>query len=194
VKPGTLRPLVHAGLVGFALLGPVLGKWGMAGVAFGAFLFNLLVLPRTPIGRTLRREGEPRWNGLVAYPLAVALAYALFHPPFAAISWAVMALGDPVAAVVGAGRKGGWRIPWNRRKSVAGSTAFLVAAWIGATGILCALGHIDGWKGGVPAFLVLGGGAALVGALAESLPVPGDDNLPVVLATGAALTLAIPVF
>lgn len=192
MKPGALRPLVHAGLVGFTLLGPTLGKWGMAGGAFGAFLFNLLVLPRTPLGRALRREGEPRWNGLVAYPLAVALAYALLHPAIAAVSWAVMAFGDPAASLAGAGRKGGARIPWNRGKSVAGSVAFLFAAWSGAFGLLCALRLVQGRPVEVAACLVLAGGAAIVGAIVESLPLR-EDNLPVVLATGAALTLAVPI-
>lgn len=190
----SLRPLVHAGLAGLALCGPALGKWGMAGGAAGAFLVNLLILPRSAFGSALRREGESRWNGLVAYPLAVALAYALFHPTFAAISWAVMAFGDPAAAAVGAGRKGGPRIPWNRRKSVAGSAAFLIAAWLGSFGLLCALGRMEGWQGVPPAFLVVAGGAALVGTIVESLPIPGEDNLPVVLITAASLTLAIPVF
>lgn len=164
----------------------------MAGAAFAAFLFNLLVLPRTPLGRSLRREGEPRWNGLVAYPLAVALAYALLHPAIAAVSWAVMALGDPAASLAGAGRKGGARIPWNRGKSVAGSAAFLAAAGAGAFGILCALRLVEGHPVEVSAFLVIAGGAALVGAIVESLPLR-EDNLPVVLATGAALTLALPI-
>jgi dolichol kinase len=164
----------------------------MAGGAFAAFLFNLLVLPRTTLGRTLGRDGEPRWNGLVAYPLAVALAYALFHPLIAAVAWAVMALGDPAASLAGSGSKGGARIPWNRGKSVAGSVAFLFAASSGAFGILCAPCLVQGRPVEVAACLVLAGGAAIVGAIVESLPLR-EDNLPVVLATGAALTLALPI-
>jgi len=193
MRPGTLRPLVHAGLAAGALLGPSLGKWGMVAAASGAFLLNLLVLPRTAFGRALAREGEGRWNGLVAYPLAVALAYALFLPLFAAIAWAVMGFGDPAAALVGAAWKEGPRIPWNRRKSVAGSAAFLLAAWVGSFGILCALQAIEGRSLEWAPLALLCCGAALAGAVAESLPF-SEDNLLVVLATGLVLTAAIPVF
>lgn len=175
MKPGALRPAVHAGLLALALLEPYLGRKGMAGAAFGAFLLNLLVLPRTSFGRALRREGEPRWNGLVAYPLAVALAYALFPPVAASVGWAVMALGDPAAALVGRSRPWTARIPWNRKKSVPGTLAFLGAACAGAY-LAVAL------QAGSPVALV----GALVGALVESLPFPGDDNLPVTLCAAAA--------
>lgn len=178
-----LRPLVHAGMLGFAFLGPVLGRWGMAEVAFAAFLANLLLLPRTSFGRALRREGEPRWNGLVAYPLAVALAYAIFQPEVAATAWAVMAVGDPAATLVGTARPWKVRLFHNRRKSAAGSLAFLLAAWAGAFGVLAVCERGDP----VPLVLV-GAVAALAGAVVESLPIPGDDNLPVVLAAGGALT------
>lgn len=153
----------------------------MAGAALAAFLLNLLVLPRTPFGRALRREGEGRWNGLVAYPLAVALAYAIFPPAAASVGWAVMALGDPAAALVGRSLPRSPRIPWNRGKSMAGSLAFLGAAGAGAF-LVIAL------RAGTPgaASLHLALGSAAGGALVESLPIPGDDNLPVALAAAAA--------
>ena len=121
MKGGALRPAVHAGALAFVLLTPLLWKWGMVAIPGAAFLVNLLVLPRTAFGRALAREGEGRWNGLVAYPLAVALGYAFFDPLIVAIAWAVMAAGDPAATLVGGSRKGGLRIPWNRSKSFAGS-------------------------------------------------------------------------
>ena len=175
-----LRPAVHAALIGFVLLEPDLGKWRMAGIAFAAFVLNLLVLPLTPLGTLLRREGEPRWNGLVTYPLAVALGHALFSAEIAGLAWAVLALGDPAAALAGGARPWKWRIPWNRRKSVAGSLAFLVVAWAAAAGLLVLsspFAELDG-----PLLLLLGS-MALAGALAETLPLR-DDNLPVLLAAG----------
>jgi dolichol kinase len=183
VSRGALRPLVHAGMLGFVILTPVLGKWGMAGVALAAFLLNLLVLPRTAFGRALARPGEPSWNGLVTYPLAVALAYALFWPEIAAMAWAVMALADPAATLVGTARTWRVRVFYNPRKSLAGSVAFLLAGFAAATS---AVALTWGWEPRLtPA---IGAMAALVGALVESLPIPLDDNLPVVLAVGGLLT------
>lgn len=170
----------------------------MAAVAFAAFLVNLLVLPRTAFGRSLRREGEPRWNGLVAYPLAVALGYVLFPPHFAALAWAVMALGDPAATIAGRSREWKARIPWNRRKSVAGSAVFVLAATVGFMGVLYALRALEGagWKGPhePPDGLALAAGAAFLGALVEAIPWPADDNLPILLAVGGAMALHVPAF
>ena len=195
MKSPWLRPATHAGMLLFVPLTWFLGKWGMAGFAFAAFLVNLLVLPRTAFGRSLAREGEGRWNGLVAYPLAVALAYALFDPFVAAIAWAVMATGDPAATVVGRSSPGGIRIPWNRGKSVAGSAAFFAAATVGVLGVFYAFLFLLQFKKATGywlpdlADLAFAAGYALVGALVESIPWPADDNLPVVLAVGGALTL-----
>ncbi len=184
MKREHLRPLVHAGLLGFVFLARVLDRWEMATVAFAAFLVNLLLLPRTPFGRALHREGEPRWNGLVAYPLAVAVAFALFEPAFAAIAWAVMAIGDPAATLVGTARPWKVRLFHNRRKSAAGSLAFALAGWAGSVGIAMTLCR---WP--LFAALPLCGYGALVGAFVESLPIPRDDNLPIVLAVGGFFTL-----
>jgi dolichol kinase len=185
-------------VLGFVLLTPALGKWGMAGMAGAAFLVNLLVLPRTPFGRALARPGEGPWNGLAAYPLAVALGYALFDPLLAAIAWAAMATGDPAATVAGRGRPGGIRVPWNRAKSAAGSAAFVLAATAGVAGTILALRALAGEapraEGDLATILGLAAACGVLGALVESVPWPADDNLPVLLAVGGALTIAVPRF
>ncbi len=192
-----LRPVLHAGALGFVFLTPVLGRWGMAATAFAVFLVNALLLPRTELGRSLWREGEPRWNGVLSYPAALTLAFLLFPLDAAVAAWAVMALGDPAAAWAGK-RATGWpRVPWNRRKSVAGMLAFASTAWIGASLVTaCALPSILG----IPRSRLLVDGEALaiyacilatgslVGAVVESLALGIDDNLPVTLAVGAVLS------
>ncbi|MCK6480705.1 MAG: hypothetical protein L6R43_11330 [Planctomycetes bacterium] len=193
-----LRPVVHTLLVLPVLLTPLLGRWGMAGMALLALLANAFLLPRTALGRALARPGEPRWNGLLSYPAAVALAYALLPLEAAAGAWAAMALGDPAAAFAGgrAGARG--RLPWNPRKSLAGSAAFLLSAWAGIALVVAAAFPAPG---GIPRSALLGDPAALgilllwslagaaAGALAESLDLPLDDNLPVALASGGVLAL-----
>jgi dolichol kinase len=185
VSGGGLRRLVHLGMLGFVLLLPVLGPRGMAAVAGAALLLNLLVLPRTPLGRALARPGEGRWNGLVAYPAAVALGFLLFDERGAAAAWAALACGDPAASAAGRSREWPARIPWCRAKSLAGSVAFLVAAALGATATIAVLFGAEAGRAALPAAVA----AAAGGAIAESLPWTRDDNLPVLLAAGGAWTL-----
>lgn len=192
MKREHIRPLVHAGALGFVFLEPMLGRWGMAGTAFVAFLLNAFLLPRTAVGKMLRRPGDPWFNGQLSYPLALAIAYAVFDPVVACIAWTVMALGDPAAFVVGTSRERRVRIPWNRRKSLAGSMAFLVVAWAGSLAALCTRVYWGRGMGELAEFLAFGalaGIAAVVGTIVESLPLPIDDNLPVVLAVGGAMAL-----
>jgi dolichol kinase len=197
VRDGALRPLVHAALLGFAFLAPVIGGLGMAGVALAALGFNAFVLPRTALGRSLARPGEPRWNGLLSYPLAVALLFVLFPLEAAVAGWAVLALGDPAAALAGSGP----RLPWNRAKSVGGTFGFLTAA---APGALLVTACVFPVLMGLPRGRLLEDGDALLlyagwiaagavaGALAETLDLGIDDNLPVALAAGGALALLSP--
>jgi len=185
-------------MLGFAFLTPVLGKWGMAGAALAALCANAFVLPRTALGRSLERPGEPRWNGLLSYPLAVALLYALFPPEAAVAAWAMLALGDPMAGWAGR-RAAGWpRLPWNRRKSLAGMLTFVSSGWLGATLVTAmALPEILGIPRGrlvadgeaFAIFVCWTATGAFAGAVAESLDFGIDDNLPVALAAGGTLAL-----
>jgi len=195
VKREHLRPLVHAGVLGFAALTPVLGRWGMAGAAGAAVLVNLFLLPRTRFGKSLARPGERRFGGLVTYPLSVALAFVLFNGGGGLLAWAILALGDPAASFVGGARNWRLRIPWNRRKSFAGFAAFLAG---GSAGVILVTGFRALWMGGMdgvgetafsfePELLVM----VMLGALAETLPIPPDDNLPVALAAGSGWPLIV---
>ncbi|HEU4333154.1 MAG TPA: hypothetical protein VFT32_01550 [Candidatus Eisenbacteria bacterium] len=183
-----LRPATHAAVLGFVALEPALGRWGMAGVAAAATLVNLLLLPRTAFGRALARPGEGRWNGLVSYPFAVAACYAIFPSGVAALSWTAMAIGDPAASLVGGARRWKARIPWNSAKSIAGSLAFLAAAWAALSIALLLLGAAD--RGPLLDCVLLAGALAALGAFVESFAIPPDDNLPVALAIGAAIWFA----
>ena len=190
MKREFLRPAVHAGALGFVFLEPVLGRWGMAGTAAAVTLLNLLVLPRTALGKSLRREGEPLVNGQVTYPLAVAAAYALFPYPGPAVAWAVMALADPAASVLASSEPWNARLPWNRRKSVMGTFSFLLVAEIAAVAVLMATHEGPIGYDARMMQLHIAAVLALVGAIVESLPLPIDDNLPIVLAVGGAFAYA----
>ncbi len=173
-----LRRAVHLAFGAPALLLPGIGSsWG-AGIAALALVYNAFLAPRFGLDRSYRRVGEGHFGGLTTYPLAVLLLVLLAPLPLAAGAWVVLAAGDPTAAAVGE-RLPRPRVPWNARKSLAGTLTALLA---GSAACALALGHA-----GIahPWTMALAAGAA--GALAESLPLPTDDNLSVAGAAALAL-------
>jgi uncharacterized protein (TIGR00297 family) len=174
---------------GFALLLRVLTWWQAAALAGVALAFNALVLPR--IGGALYRPGELARGtpaGILLYPLAVLLLILAFprRLDIAGAAWGILAVGDGAATLVGR-RIGGRRWPWNRDKTIAGTTAFFVfgslagvalARWI-APAVTPAPG---------PLFIVLAPmAAALVAAAVETLPIRLDDNVSVAATSAAVL-------
>lgn len=122
-----LRQLIHLGMCGWALLFPWIGKGGAVALAAVAVLFNALVFPRLPVGKRIHRETEGKWTGVQWYPLSVLGLVLALPLPLAAGAWGILASGDSVSNL--AGRAFGTRkLPWNPRKSWAGSAAFVLAA------------------------------------------------------------------
>lgn len=136
-----------------------------------------------------RRPGEDYPWSPVLYTVSLVII-ALAHQ-FLGLSWAlafaayaILGIGDAASALVGVAY-GRTRLPWNRRKSVEGTIAGLVAGFLAAS----FLGAVPYWLAGLtvpPIFqgVVLVGATA--GALAESLP-RVEDNLVVPLASAAAM-------
>jgi len=143
--------------------------------ALGPFLLSRLARPG---------EGWVRFSLAVSsFPLAAGLLLAAFpeRPGVAASAVAVLAAGD--AAANTAGRQiGGPRLPWNARKTVVGSAAFLVAG-LAAAGLSFALVDATPIGRAVPLLLA----PVLLGAAIESLPTRIGDNLPVALFPGVLL-------
>jgi uncharacterized protein (TIGR00297 family) len=186
----TRRQLVHMAMGGFALLLRVLTWWQAALCALTAFLFNLLILPRLG-GPSLSRPADTARGypiGILIYPLSV-LVLILALPrrlDLVAAAWGIMAVGDSTATLVGR-RSRGARLPWNAEKTVAGTSAFVIAGAIAAI--------LLGWWTGsavVPppsAAFVVGAGlvAAIFAGLVESIPVRLDDNISVPVTAGFVL-------
>ncbi len=187
------RKLTHVAVGGFALLLRWLTWPQAAAMAVAAFVFNWQVLPRIG-GRRMWREAEtargyPR--GILLYPLSVlALVLVFRHEPWkAAAIWAVLALGDGMASLVGLAA-GGRRLPWNPGKTWSGFAAFVVFGTLGALALAV-------WTQRLPDAAMLSpslAGAmiamALLCALVESLPTSLDDNVTVPLA-GAIVLWAV---
>ncbi len=117
--------------------------------------------------------GRVIFNGATWMVLSVTLMTALFPARIAVPALVMFMLADAMAALVG--RTWG-RTPWGfQGRTVEGSLAFV------ATGLAVMACFPLTWG--------VGAAGVLVGAAAEILPRPLNDNLRVPLATGAALVL-----
>lgn len=186
IPSADLRPLLHAGTGLVALLLGVLPRaLDLAGAALG-ILAGFVVIPLSGLERRLRRPGEPWFNGLRTYPLAVALLVLLLPDATAAAAWGILAFGDAAASVVG--RRVPARRVLGRRKATWSGTAALVLVGTLAGAALSAVVGATGGSAAPPLAAVLL--AAVAAAVADLLPVPPDDNLPIALAAGAVLAVA----
>ena len=184
------RQFVHIGMGSAALLLRFLNWYQAVILAAIAVAFNMWLLRRLTRGRLHRPTelDEPLPGGIVFYPTSVLLLLLLIpsRPDIVAAAWGIMAAGDGAATLVGR-RAGGPCIPWNREKSVAGTTAFVIFG--GAAGAFLAW-----WCRPVvipPPFPWFSIAAPLVAAVAaaavETLAIRLDDNLSV--PASAALVL-----
>lgn len=188
------RKIVHIGCVGFAFLLRSMNGWQAAGMAAAAFLFNWQVLPR--IGGKGLWRGEDRAIGypigILLYPLAVLGLVLWFWDALwmAAAVWAILAVGDGMASLLGQ-TVGGPRLPWNEKKGWVGSAAFVVFGTLAAAVLIAWTARLPldlgAWHArrtlGIAFFL------AVACAIVESLPTTLDDNLTVPLAGALVLPL-----
>ncbi len=179
------RKAVHAGMGLFALALRWLDWRGAAACAAAALAFNVLAMPR--VGRRLYRTGLPRRHdpGIVAYPAVVLLLVLVFGKtdlPLVAAVWAMMAFGDPAAAVAGR-TVGGPALPWNGTKTWVG----LFAGWALAFGAsLAVFAFVTARAPGRDTVAVLWIGAAAY-AFLESVRAGIDDNVVAALPTALLL-------
>lgn len=122
----------------------------------------------------LRKSEASRFTGSTYLLIAGSLGFIFFDKPIAVISLSFVALGDPIAGIIGEK----WGKIKLRGKSLEGSSAcFLACLTIGA--ILASFTHI-------PFFVVIAG--ALCVTLIELLSLPINDNLTIPLVSGVIMT------
>lgn len=134
---------------------------------------NQLIMRWVP----LFKEKETRAVTGATFMLVTALvAFALFDREVAVLAFLFLAVGDPVAALVGTRARRG-RI---FGKSIAGAAAFAVTASLaGSLVAIHPMVTLTWW-------LYAG---AVVAAITELLPLQVDDNISVPLASSAAMAL-----
>lgn len=184
------RKWVHIAFGAGALTLRYLSWWQAALVAAAAVAFNVGLL-RTVFGGRIHRPHEAASNpggGIVLYPLSVLLLILVFPSrlDIVAAAWGILAAGDGSASLIGV-RFGRRKWPWNRRKSVAGSIAFVVLG--GAAGALLAWWTRPAIVPPPDLLFALGAPflAALVAAAVETVPIRLDDNLSTAAAAAATL-------
>lgn len=178
------RKAIHAGSGLFALALRWLDWKGAALLALAALLFNVFVMPR--IGRGIYRDSQRRHDtGIVSYAAMVLLLIVVLRDHYltvAAAVWAMMAFGDPAAAVAGE-LVGGPTLPWNRGKRWIG----LAANWAaGATASILVFRFVSARPLDRLAAVLLLAGAAVY-AFLESVRAGVDDNLVAALPTALVL-------
>jgi len=132
--------------------------------------------------------------GTVFYPLSFLILVLLFwyrDPAILLISFLILALADPLAAQVGETVSHPRTfIVWRDTKSIQGSTALGIAAFIITVAGLCFLRQIDSHPfPALQTLIIAGVSVGVISAFAESISWGGSDNLSLPLS--AALTLDI---
>jgi uncharacterized protein (TIGR00297 family) len=182
------RKLVHMAVGGIAFAVRPLGFWGSIACAVTAILHNLVVFPLYGGKRLWRSHEAERGQalGIVLYPVAVLLLLLVFRNRLevAAAAWGILAFGDGMASLVGMSIGRSNPLPWNPKKSWAGTLAYALFGGLGAAILLVwtAPGRYSLTFAIAIAFV-----AALVAALFESQAQGLDDNLGVPLVAGLLL-------
>lgn len=178
------RQLAHILLLIFALFLKYLSRWQVILLLLILLGVVVAIVPKLKIKKHFyRRQETVIKNGAVFYILILIVLALIFPLPVVAASWAILALGDGMATLVGRSYQGSL-LPWSKSKTYMGSLAFIFFGALGAWLLLkwsmpelsLAMAAAAGLK------------AALVAAIIESLPGPINDNITV--AVSAALTLA----
>ncbi len=183
------RKTLHIGVGAFALCLRYLTWWQAAICAIGAFIFNAYILPAWG-GRNLWREADRARGhpiGILVYPISLLFLFTLFHDRLylAAAMWGIMAIGDGMASVFGTAM-GSAKLPWNRKKSWAGSIAMFLFGAAAAPGLAwwTSRGEIDFAHIAIVLCVI-----SFVSAVVESLDSPLDDNISVPIGGGLLLYL-----
>jgi len=210
------RQWVHVGSGSFALALRALTWWEAAALAAFALGFNALVLPRIGGRRLYRPVDHARGFpvGIVLYPLAVLLLIVIFPSrlDIVAAAWAILALGDGAATLVGRrvansaesaahsyGKRSAGaassalnrgRLPWNRDKTVAGTTAFVVCGAIGGVAMAWWTRPAVSPLPSLTFVIVAPVAAAIAAAFVETIPVRLDDNASVPATAAFVLWMA----
>jgi dolichol kinase len=163
------RKLLHTSQIVAVLPFITLSRRTLALALLGSCAFVLTTQRRTP------------WASLGLLTLLLSVRRTAFGG-----AWVVFTAGDGLAGVAGR-LLSGPHLPWNRAKTWAGSTAFLLAA----TAALYAFLERRQPRAGRPRSFLVALFTSLAAATVETLPLPLDDNYAVPVVAGLLLELSL---
>ncbi len=131
----------------------------------------------------------PLFYGLVF--IALTLVYWKDHPA-GMTALMLMCGGDGLADLVGR-RYGKARLPWNPRKSWAGSLGMFAGGWLCAAAVLAVYLRAGVFPGPVGGYLGPLALISLAGMLVETLPLQDVDNITVTVTAALLGQLLLPV-
>jgi dolichol kinase len=187
-----ILPFVFVLAVSLFGIGVIAATWAIERRRIPREFAGPLHEPLAQVLEKTRRPGEDFPWSPVLYTFSLILI-ALAHE-FLGLSWAlafaayaILGIGDAASALVGVAY-GRTKLPWNRKKSIEGTLAGMVAGFFAGV-VLGAIPYGIAGQFVPPLFLAVVFGGALAGALAETLP-RVEDNFVVPL-TSAAVMLAL---
>ena len=192
------RKLTHVGMGGFALLLRWLTPWQAVLMAVSALILNAFFLHRITRGVFLRPgERASRFSrGVVLYPAILLLTFVVFRSrlELAAGIWALLAVGDGMAALSGLALRGP-RLPWNPNKTWSGLVAFVLFGTAASAWVIRWTQRAGTWTLGgflVPDGLLTLGGSDASGRIGDAFLL-GDTvgNVPAAGVTGSLSFLVI---
>lgn len=192
IRPEIPRTFFHilGGLflawIGFFIASPM-NRILLGGIFAAALLMETarLKMPRVGtaakvlIGPFMRPHEEKGLTGALPFTGGVFLAFLLFKPAVALAAMVPLVFGDRAGLLVG---KSAGRIPI-KGKTLEGSLACFTVGFLIYLALARIWPEVFGYSWRILFF------AALIGALAEALPRPFDDNLTIPLAVGTFLTV-----
>jgi uncharacterized protein (TIGR00297 family) len=185
----TSRQLVHIGMGALALLLRYLTAFEATLLAAIAVAFNVYALRR--VAGHLYRPAESRRrlvSGITLYPVGILLLLVALpdRRDIVAAAWGVLAFGDGMATLAGHHLHSP-RIPWNRKKSIAGTAAFVFFGGAAASFLCwwCQPAVIPPPYPWFPIWMPLV--ATVAAAAVETVPITLDDNISVPVSAAAVL-------
>jgi dolichol kinase len=151
--------------------------------------------------KIVRRPGETNfYSTCLSYPACILAMLLLFpqHPEFTCVVVVVLGFGD-ASAYIGGKLVGGRRLPWNSKKTWAGTVSFMLVAAPVATlayFLEANTASLAYWGAGGPSAIPVGlaaicaTAATLTAAVAESWETALTDNLRVGVAASIAVIAA----
>jgi uncharacterized protein (TIGR00297 family) len=185
------RQIEHMAFILVAVLLPYINFLGL--LLLGAFglLYAFYLSPHWVRVTTRPDERGTVSRAKLCYALASLCALVVFWrtPCVGPGAFAILAIGDALSNLVG--RKfGGYRFPYNPKKTLAGSAAFVLGGGLAAWAVMLWNRPPDSAYS-VTQLLFFAMAAALLAGLVESLPPVIDDNITVIWTACLALYLLV---